>query len=93
MNELDSHLEKTPEIFKIGSVEKKLQLIKVGNKSNKSIRFLGTRICTDPLRKPHIIRKPPLVMFRFGTRGGFLKWNTLDTQTYYEFYQGGGTAD
>ena len=39
MNELDSHLEKTSEIFKIGSVEKKLQLIKVGNKSEKSIRF------------------------------------------------------
>ena len=50
MNELDSHLEKTSEIFEIGSVEKKLQLIKVGNKSNKSIRFLGTRICTDPLK-------------------------------------------
>ena len=31
MNELDSHLEKTSEIFKIGSVEKKLQLLKVGN--------------------------------------------------------------
>ena len=33
MNELDSHLEKTSEIFKIGSVEKKLQPLKVGNKS------------------------------------------------------------
>ena len=32
MNELDSHLEKTSEIFEIGSVEKKLQLFKVGNK-------------------------------------------------------------
>ena len=28
MNELDSHLEKTSEIFKIGSVEKKLQPLK-----------------------------------------------------------------
>ena len=31
MNELDSHLEKTSEIFEIGSVEKKLQPFKVGN--------------------------------------------------------------
>ena len=31
MNELDSHLEKTSEIFEIGSVEKKLQTFKVGN--------------------------------------------------------------
>ena len=31
MNELDSHLEKTSEIFEIGSVEKKLQLLKGGN--------------------------------------------------------------
>ena len=29
MNELDSHLEKTSEIFEIGSVEKKLQRLKV----------------------------------------------------------------
>ena len=33
MNELDSHLEKTSEIFEIGSVEKKLQPLKVGNKT------------------------------------------------------------
>ena len=39
MNELDSHLQKTSEIFKIGSVEKKLQPLKVGNKPQKSIRF------------------------------------------------------
>ena len=39
MNELDSHLEKTSEIFEIGSVEKKLQLLKVDNKSEKSIRI------------------------------------------------------
>ena len=39
MNELDSHLEKTSEIFKIGWIEKKLQPLKVGNKSGKIIRF------------------------------------------------------
>ena len=39
MNELDSHLEKTSEIFKIGSVEKKLQPFKVGNKPKKSMKF------------------------------------------------------
>ena len=33
MNELDSYLEKTSEIFEIGSVEKKLQPFKVGNKT------------------------------------------------------------
>ena len=31
MNDLDSHLEKTSEIFEIDSVEKKLQLLKGGN--------------------------------------------------------------
>ena len=31
MNELDYHLEKTSEIFEIGSVEIKLQLLKGGN--------------------------------------------------------------
>ena len=39
MNELDSHLEKASEIFEIGWVEKKLQPLKVGNKSEKIIRF------------------------------------------------------
>ena len=42
MNELDSHLEKTFEIFKIGSVEKKLQLLKVDTIFEKSEIFLGS---------------------------------------------------
>ena len=40
MNELDSHLEKTSENFEIGSVEKKLQLLKVGDILEIN-RFLG----------------------------------------------------
>ena len=39
MNELDSHLEKTSEIFKIGSVEKKLQPFKVDNKTQNFKNF------------------------------------------------------
>ena len=39
MNELDSHLEKTSEHFKIGSVEKKLQPFKVGNKTQNFQNF------------------------------------------------------
>ena len=39
MNELDSHLEATSDFFRIGSVEKKLQLFKVGNKSLKFGNF------------------------------------------------------
>ena len=41
MNELDSHLEKTSEIFEIGSVEKKLQPLKVGNKSENVQKILN----------------------------------------------------
>ena len=50
MNELDSHLEKTSEIFEIGSVEKKLQLLKVGNILENSEDFLASdrvRYLTD----------------------------------------------
>ena len=43
MNELDSHLQKTSEIFKIGSVDKKLQPLKVGNKSQSSQNFQAPR--------------------------------------------------
>ena len=39
MNELDSHLEKTSEIFEIDSVEKKLQPFKVGNKTQNSLNY------------------------------------------------------
>ena len=39
MSDLDPHLEKTSEKFKIGWVEKKLQPLKVGNKSEKITRF------------------------------------------------------
>ena len=42
MNELDSHLEKAPEIFEIGSVEKKLRLLKVGNILEKFDNFLAS---------------------------------------------------
>ena len=42
MNELDSHLEKTSEIFEIGSIEKKLQLLKVGNILEISENFLAS---------------------------------------------------
>ena len=42
MDELDSHLEKTSEIFEIGSVEKKLRLLKVGNILENFENFLAS---------------------------------------------------
>ena len=36
MNELDTELSKKPKIIEIGSVEKKLRLLKVGDFSKKS---------------------------------------------------------
>ena len=49
MNELDSHLEKTSEILKIGSVEKKLQPLKVDNKSQNFLNVKPIRFVFDLL--------------------------------------------